>query len=460
MGKKVLILGAGLVAGPGIKYLAETGHEVTVASRTVARAEKLIKGLPNCTAVAVEVGNPEHNAKLEELVGATDIVVSLVPWTMHTPVAELAVKKNKHFASTSYISKDMEGMDGAFKANGKICFNECGVDPGLDHMSAAVVFDDVKSKGGKIKSFLSYCGGLPCPDDNNNPFGYKFSWSPRGVLLAAVREAFYIEDGEEKKMDATPGNGIYDKFILDSTVPNVGPPLEKATWPEAFESHPNGDSIKFKPIYDLPDCDTLIRGTYRSVGWCDTMRSIKQLGLLDQEPCAATAAGTTYAKLLAADLGCEPAGVKAAVATKLGIAEDDAIIGRLEWLGLFSDKDATAPTKIDALCKLFQENPKFYYADGERDMIAMHHTFKIENADGSKETRTSTLVDYGIKGGDTSMARTVTLPVAIAIKKILSGEISNTGVCRPITADLYVPILKEMEDSFGIKFTEKTTPGW
>jgi saccharopine dehydrogenase (NADP+, L-glutamate forming) len=190
------------------------------------------------------------------------------------------------------------------------------------------------------------------------------------------------------------------------------------------------------------------------------MRSIKALGLLNQDDCAATAGGITFAALLAADLGCDAKGVKAATAAKLAIGEDDVIIGRLEWLGLFSDKDATAPTKLDAVCRLFQENPKFYYAEGERDMIAMHHTFKILNADGSKETRTSSLVDYGIKGGDTSMARTVTLPLAIAIRKILAGEIKNTGVCRPTSADLYVPILKEMEDSFGIKFTEKTTAGW
>lgn len=189
------------------------------------------------------------------------------------------------------------------------------------------------------------------------------------------------------------------------------------------------------------------------------MRAIKNLGFLDESECAATKGGITYAKLLAGELGCESSGVKAAAAAKLGIAEDDAIIGRLEWLGVFSDKDATAPTKIDAVCKLFLDNPKFQYAEGERDMIAMHHTFKILNADGSKETRTSTLVDYGIKNGDTSMARTVTIPVAIAIRKILSGEIKNIGVCRPTTPDLYVPILKEME-SFGIKFTEKTTAGW
>jgi len=378
---------------------------------------------------------------------------------MHTPIAEMAVKTKTHFASTSYISDAMEALDAQFKGNKTICINECGVDPGLDHMSATKVFDEVHAKGGKIKKFISMCGGLPCPDDNDNPFGYKFSWSPRGVLLAAVREAFYIEDGEEKKMDKTNGNGIYDKFIVDNSVPNVGIPLEKATWPEGFESHPNGNSTKFKAIYGLADCDTLIRGTYRNIGWCETMRSIKLLDLLDETPVADLAA-MSYAEMVAGICGVPAAEVKAGAAKKIGIDAGHKIIERLEWLGLFSDaKIGEQPTRLDAVCALFQNNPKFWYADGERDMIAMHHTFKVENADGSKETITSTMVDYGIKNGDTSMARTVTIPVAIAINKILTGEITNIGVCRPTTKDLYEPILAEME-SIGCKFIEKTTPGW
>lgn len=456
--KKVLILGAGLVCAPGVKYLASKGCEVTVASRTVSKCEDIVKGLAGCKAVELDALDASQQAKLEAMVTEVDIVVSLLPWTMHTPIAEMAVKTNTHFASTSYISEAMEGMDAQFKANGKICMNECGVDPGLDHMSAAKVFDEVHAKGGKIKEFISMCGGLPCPDDNTNPFGYKFSWSPRGVLLAAIREAFYIEDGEEKTMDKAPGNGIYDKFKLDATVPNVGIPLEKAAWPAAFECHPNGNSTKFKAIYGLADCDTLIRGTYRNVGWCETMRSIKQLGLLDET--AVDFGDKSYAAVVAELCGCDAATVKDGAAKKLDIDAGHAIIGRLEWLGLFGDaKVGAQPSKLDAVCALFQNNPKFWYAPGERDMIAMHHTFKVENADGTKETITSTMVDYGIKNGDTSMARTVTIPVAIAINKILTGEITNTGVCRPTTKDLYAPILAEME-AIGCKFTEKTVSGW
>eukprot|EP00040_Diaphanoeca_grandis_P035469 m.223210 g.223210 ORF g.223210 m.223210 type:complete len:461 (+) comp33391_c5_seq6:66-1448(+) len=460
MSKKVLVLGAGLVCAPGVQYLSEKGCAVTVASRTVAKAEKITKGLKGCTAVAIDVGDVSQRDALDKLMADTDIVVSLVPWTMHTIVCELAVKHKIHFASTSYISDDMMNLSDSFKTNGKICFNECGVDPGLDHMSAQKVFDEVHAKGGKIIKFLSYCGGLPCPDDNNNPFGYKFSWSPRGVLLAAVREAFYLEDGAEKKLDKTPGQGIYDHFIVDSSVPNVGIPLEKATWPEGFECHPNGNSTKFRPIYNIPECQTLVRGTYRTLGWCESMRAIKNLGLLDETPCADELADKTMAQLIASLCGCDVANIKAEAAKKIGVEVTHKIIENLDWLGLFSETTpAKAPTKLDAVCNLFENNPKFWYAEGERDMIAMHHTFKVENADGSKQTITSTMVEYGHKDGETAMARTVTQPVAIAINKILTGEITDVGVVRPTTKDLYTKILAEME-TLGVKFVENTTDGW
>ena len=218
--------------------------------------------------------------------------------------------------------------------------------------------------GGKIKSFLSFCGGLPCPDDNTNPFGYKFSWSPRGVLLAAIRKAVYWEDGVQKELDGSPGNGIYEKFKLDTTVPNAGTPL-KGPWPSGFESHSNGDSVKFRSIYGIESADALIRGTFRNVGWCSAMCAIKDLGLLDETACEAELAGKTFAQVLAKSLGCEPApaAVKAAAGAKVGQPVDGDVMSALDWLGLFSDKDASAPTLLDAVAKLFLENPKFWYVE-------------------------------------------------------------------------------------------------
>ena len=453
----ILCLGAGLVTAPGVKYLADCGFSVTVASRTVSKAEVIIKGLDNCKAVAVDVLNDDDKGKLEELIASHDLVISLLPWTQHLPVAKLSLKHKKHFCTTSYIADEMQALDADFKAAGIVSFNECGVDPGLDHMSAMKIIDKVHAEGGKIISFTSYCGGLPCPDDNDNPFGYKFSWSPRGVLLAAIRKAVFQQDGASAELDGTEGKMIYDQFFEDTSVPYVGPKIE-SPWPAAFECHPNGDSCKFISIYKIPEVQTLIRGTYRNVGWCPTMKKITQLGLLKEDDISALK-GKPYAALLASKLGSEQSAVKAATAEKVGLAVDDAIIGRLEWLGLFDEtKLIKAPTTLDALCDLFLENPKLWYKEGERDMICMHHTFIIEKADGSKAKITSTMTDYGIKNGDTSMSRTVSLPLAIQIRRILNGEAKETGVHRPIEPEIYNPILEEMEQKFGIVFHEKETP--
>jgi len=406
------------------------------------------------------VCDEKQTAKLEELIQKHDVVISLLPWTQHFPVAKLALKHKTHFATTSYISDEMKELDADFKAAGVVCFNECGVDPGLDHMSIMKIVDQVRAEGGKIEKLLSYCGGLPCPDDNNSPFGYKFSWSPKGVLLAAKRVAQYKEDGVEKILDGNPGGMIYDVFLEDSSVPNVGSPL-KGDWPAAFESHPNGDSNKFIPIYGIPEVQTIIRGTYRSFGWCVTMKTIATLGLLKDDDVSAFK-GKNYLSFLSNALG-QPEGtstddLKKVIAEKCSLTVDSPVFEKLEWLGLFStDKKVTKDTCIDALCDLFFDNPKFWYAEGERDMIAMHHTVLVENKDGSKKKITSTMVDYGISNGDTSMSRTVSIPLAIMVKRILTGDATElSGVCRPTAKASYTPVLAELEKDFGITFVEKT----
>jgi len=458
----ILCLGAGLVTAPGVRYLCEAGFSVTVASRTVAKAEKIVDGLKSGSALQLDVTDEKQSEQLEKLIQDHDLVISLLPWTQHVPVCKLALKHKTHFASTSYISDEMEALDSDFKAAGVVCFNECGVDPGLDHMSALKIIDAVHAEGGKIDTFLSYCGGLPCPDDNNNPFGYKFSWSPKGVLLAAKRVAKYLENGESITLDGNPGSMIYDRYLEDKSVPNVGPKLE-GEWPATFECHPNGDSLKFVKIYRIPEVKTLIRGSYRSAGWCPTMKAVTLLGLLKDDD-VTSMKGKPYLSFLNNTLGqpeeTTAADLKKFIANKLSLKVDDAIFERLEWLGLFStEKKVVKDTCIDALSDLFFDNPSFWYAEGERDMIAMHHTFHVERKDGTKEKITSTMVDYGIKNGDTSMSRTVSLPLAIMVKRILNGEAKElAGVCRPTAAASYNPVLEEMEKSFGVTFVDKTTP--
>ncbi len=435
--KKILCLGAGLVARPYIQYLSDNGFHVIVASRTISKAERLIEGCNNTEAVAFNIAKDDE--LLEELTKKVDLVCSLLPYTFHVKAAKVAIRHKTHFCTTSYISDEMKALEEDAKNAGILLLNECGVDPGIDHMSAMKIIDDVHNNNGKIASFTSFTGGLPAPDANNNPYGYKLSWSPRGVLLAGRNDAQFRRDGKEVKI---PGSELFESCEL-MEVPGIG----------TFEGYPNRDSLSYIEIYSIPETKTMLRGTFRNKGWCGTLDKVADLGLLDIEERSLD--GMTYAGLMRELTSASDSDVKAAVAKTCNIEIDDAIITRLEWLGLFEEKQIPSGTKtiLDALCHLFEE--KMQYAPGERDMIVMHHEFIAEYPD-KKQKITSTLIDYGIPNGDSSMSRTVALPVAIASKMILDGKIALTGVHRPIIPEIYEPILKELE-TLNIKMDEKTS---
>lgn len=423
--KKILCLGAGLVARPYIQYLSENGFHVFVASRTRSKAERLIDGCKNAESVAFDIATDD--ALLEKLSAKVDLVCSLLPYTHHVKAAKVAIRHKKHFCTTSYISPEMKVLDQVARKAGVLLLNECGVDPGIDHMSAMRIIDNVHNKEGKIKSFTSFTGGLPAPDDNNNPYGYKLSWSPRGVLLAGRNDAHFLQDGKEILIR---GADLFQNCKL-MEVPRIG----------TFEGYPNRDSMSYIEIYGIPETKTMLRGTFRNIGWCETLDKIADLGLLDLEE--RSLATMTYAEMIRGIVSAGTDDIRTAVAKFCGIEINHPVISRLEWLGLFDE--ITIPsginTRLDALCHLFEK--KLQYAPTERDMIVMHHEFIVEYKD-KKQKITSTLIDYGIPNGDSSMSRTVALPVAIASKMILDGKIKLTGVHRPIIPDLYDPLLQEL----------------
>ena len=433
--KQVLCLGAGLVARPFIQYLSDNDFHVVVASRTISKAERLIEGCENAEAVAFNIAKDDE--LLEKLTKEADLVCSLLPYTFHVKAAKVAIRHKTHFCTTSYISDEMKALDDEAKTAGILLLNECGVDPGIDHMSAMKIIDEVHNNNGKIESFTSFTGGLPAPDANNNPYGYKLSWSPRGVLLAGRNDAQFLRDGKEVRI---PGSELFENCEL-MEVPGMG----------TFEGYPNRNSLSYIDIYNIQETKTMLRGTFRNVGWCGTLDKIADLGLLDIEKRSLD--GMTYAALMRELISTNESDVKTAVARFCNIEQDDQIMKRLEWLGLF--EETVIPqginTILDALCNLFEE--KLQYSLGERDMIVMHHEFIAEYPD-KKQRITSTLIDYGIPNGDSSMSRTVALPVAIASKMILDGKINLTGVHRPIIPEIYEPILNELE-TLDIKMEEK-----
>lgn len=435
--KNVLVLGAGLVARPLVHYLLDQPDlQVTVASRTVGKAEALIGSRPRGRALAFDI--VRDGDALGELVAQSDLAISLLPYIHHVQVAEQCVRHRRHMVTTSYVKEAMQALDSAAKEAGVILLNEIGVDPGIDHMSAMRIIDRVHRSGGRIAHFRSYCGGLPAPEANTNPFGYKFSWSPRGVLLAGRNDARYLENGQIVEV---PNSRL---FATRHTVPVSGV--------GDLVAYPNRDSLPYRDLYGIPETRTIYRGTLRYPGWCETWQAFVELGLLDLTE-RNDLTSLTWRQLIAQLVG-KPAAkdVRGELAARLGLPRDSAVLDRFEWLGLLSDEPLpAAPTILDALAVPMEA--KLRYEPGERDMLVLLHDF-IAEYPGRTEHITSTMVDFGIPHGDTSMARTVSLPAAIATRLILEGQIKLTGVHIPVLPEIYEPVLDELEQ-MGIRVEER-----
>ena len=436
--KKILVLGAGLVSKPGVRYLLNDKElNVTVASRTVSKAERLVEGFDNGFALHINVKKEDD---LENLIRQNDIIVSLLPWIYHVKVAKLCLKNNKNMATTSYVSEDMKELDEQVKKKGLLFLNEVGVDPGIDHMSAMSIIDHVHEQEGKIVDFYSFCGGLPAPDNNDNPFGYKFSWSPKGVLLASRNSAKFLEHGKIVEID---GKNLFSNYRVEE-VDNLG----------KFEVYANRDSMPYRDIYGLNEAETVMRGTYRYPGWCDTLKKMVDLGLIDETP-RENLKSMSFRNMIAELVKCdEKDDVIAKTAEKMGLSKDSEVIKRIEWLGLFSNDIVSDNNYLDIIGERMQEKMK--YEEGERDMLILKHKFIVENKDKSRDMITSTMIDYGIPYGDTSMARTVSLPLGIGVKLMAENKIDLKGVVRPIKKEVYSLILKELE-RLNIKLEEKSS---
>ena len=425
-GKHILVLGAGLVTRPLIDYLlAIPDFRLTVATRTVSKAEKMIGGNPRAKAVTLNV---EDDASLREMVKGADLVISLVPYAYHVRVAKLCLEFKAHFVSTSYVSPEMRALDGAARKAGLLLLNEIGLDPGIDHMSAMKIIHDVERRGGKVVSFTSNCGGLPAPEANTNPWGYKFSWSPRGVVLAARNAAEYLWQGEMRKI---PGPELFTD-VRRMEVEGLG----------AYEVYPNRNSMGYQAIYGLDDAQTIFRGTFRNLGHCATWKAIADCGWLDLEE--KPTKGMTFGRFFA-ELIHSHGDLKQDLARFLKIDEKADPIARMEWLGLLSNEPipgAGAQSPLDVLAaRLLVKLP---FQTGERDMVILQHNFETSHTEHKGERISSTLIDFGIPNGDSSMARTVSLPAAIAARMILQGKIAITGVHIPVLPEIYNPVLDEL----------------
>lgn len=431
---KVLLLGAGMVAKPLADYILDNQIELTIASRTLTKAEKLIRNRANGKALQLTID--DHN-QLDELIASHDLTVSLLPYAHHVTVAKLCIKHKKNMVTTSYVSDEMKALDAEAKEAGIIILNEIGVDPGFDHMTAMRIIDKVHDKGGRIKEFYSLCGALAAPEETDNPFKYKFSWSPKGVIMAGNNGAKYLRGGEIVEL---PTEDLF-KNPLKIDFPEVG----------EMEVYPNRDSLAYIDLYGLKDVATMYRGTFRYPDWCQIMDAMKTLGLFTYDK--QSFAGKTYKKIMARQLEVYPANIKEKAAERLQLPIDSPAVLAMEWLGLFSDYMVAMDegSNFDMVTDLMLK--KMMLPEGARDMVIMLHSFLIENADGSTEVVKSRLLDFATKE-DTSIARTVGLPAAIGVKMILDKKITEKGVHIPVSKSIYEPILTELE-KLGIAMTEE-----
>jgi saccharopine dehydrogenase-like NADP-dependent oxidoreductase len=440
--KNILIIGAGKSSSSLIKYLLEKSDEenlkIIIADISIENALELIDNHKNASAIIFDVFN-ENQRKQE--IEKSDIVISMLPARFHIEVAKDCLLFNKHMVTASYISKEMKGLDSEAKQKGLIFMNEIGLDPGLDHMSAMQVIDRIRDNNAKILLFESFCGGLVAPESDNNLWNYKFTWNPRNVVLAGQGgAAMFIQEGTYKYIP-------YHKLFRRTEFLNINN--------QKFEAYANRDSLKYRSVYGLDNIPTMYRGTIRKVGFSRAWNIFVQLGMTDDSYIIEDSENMSYRDFVNLFLAYSPSdSVELKLRSYLKIDQDDVMWEKLVELDLFNPNKKIGlqnATPAKMLQKILQDS--WTLQKDDKDMIVMQHLFGYE-IDGEKRQIESSLIVEGENQTYTAMAKTVGLPVAIATLKILKGEIKTPGVQLPISKEVYIPILKELE-LHGIKFTER-----
>tara|TARA_B100000214_G_C23955766_1_gene622729 strand:- start:270 stop:1598 length:1329 start_codon:yes stop_codon:yes gene_type:complete len=439
--KNILVLGAGRSAVTLIKYLLDHSNpfdwRITVADFSHNLAKKIVGNHPNAKAIFFNVND---QIQREKEIASSNIVISMLPASMHILVAKDCLKFKKNLVTASYVSDEIAALDIAAKDAGVLFLNEIGLDPGIDHMSAMHVIDSIKEKDGKLISFKSFCGGLVHPDYDTNPWNYKFTWNPRNVVLAGQGTAQYIENSKYKYI---PYNQLFER-IKNLEVLDAG----------NFEAYANRDSLSYRIDYGLDDIPTMYRGTLRRRGYSESWNVFVQLGMTDDSYKIENSDILTKREFIDLFLPYDDSMlVEDKFCKQFNITFNSDIFKKISWLGFFTDdkiglKQATPAKLLQAILE-----EKWILDSQDKDMIVMQHQFEYMQ-DGNLNKLNSSLVVFGDTPTYTAMAKTVGLPVAIATKLILSGKIDSVGVKIPTDKQVYLPVLKELKEN-GINFVEE-----
>ena len=440
--KKIAVLGAGRSAGPLIEYLAthpdSSSWTVSVYDQD---AETLARKTASFRNVSVESGDLRSTELLDRIVSAHDVVVSMLPAFMHLPVAERCVRFGRHLVTASYISPEMQALDAEVRAKGLVFVNECGVDPGIDHMSTMELLHRLRREGALVTSYESFCGGILAPESPANPWSYKFTWNPRNVVLAGAGGAVhFVQEGQFKHI---PYHEVFRRTeFLD--IPGYG----------RFEAYANRDSLKYQSAYGLEGIGTMYRGTLRRPGFCRAWDVLVKLGATDDSYPLEHVDAMTHRDFLNTFLAYRPTdSVELKLMHYLNISQDSDVMERLEWLGLFADEPVglSGGTPAQVLQQILMK--KWTMTDADVDMLAMIHRIEYTQ-NGQRHRLQSSLVAKGVSADVTAMSYTVGWPVAMATRLVALELIPERGVLMPNIPSLYEPILAELGGR-GIRFDER-----
>ncbi len=433
---KVAVLGAGYVVKPMIDYFIDVcKYEVVVATRTISKAEKIIAGRPLGTSISWTIDQVDV---LGKIIQDVEIVMVMIPRSCHAVVAELCLKYKTPMITTDFKHAGIACFDEEAKKQETLILTELGEDPGLDNMGLKQMIDEVHSEGGKITKINSYGSGIPSFEHNRNPWGYKFSWDPNGLMRSAVSPATYQIDG---KVVEVPAKFEHHRLV---EVHGIG----------TFETYPSSDSTRYLKEFGLDEHISIYKGLLRYIGYCNTMINLLKIKLIENTQ-EKDFENKTYSQFIAdliGDSSTEDIKVKFSKSLNLDVKDD--FVEKLDWLGIFDNvqisinKGTNSNLLVDLMLK------KLSYEPHEKDMIIVHNEMVVEFPD-RKEKRISSMMVEGIPFGDSAMARAVSLPPAIAAKLILEGKITRKGVCIPSTKEMYEPILEEME-TLGFAFKKET----
>ncbi|KZT33116.1 hypothetical protein SISSUDRAFT_993382 [Sistotremastrum suecicum HHB10207 ss-3] len=451
--QNVLLLGSGMVAGPVVKEICSHPEmRLLVASNQLAEAERLIAPFENATAKFLDISDANQ---LQSLISEADVVISLLPISLHPIVAEHCIKLRKNLVNASYVSPEMKALHNRAVEAGIQILCEVGLDPGLDHCSALALLDHVKSQGYEPRSFISFCGGLPAPQFADVPLGYKFSWSPRGVLSAAQNSAAFRLNNKEYFI---PGSDL-----LKSAFEQV--PISKTL---KLEGLPNRDSLPYAKEYNLdPGLRSLLRGTLRYPGFSSTMSGLKEIGFLDNSTLINP---SRWSELPFKVLGSRSGSPVRDFASFISCLSDilpsyasDDVVNTLQWLDLLNPSaDSHLPpmpdgprTPLDYLTTILSY--KLSYGPGEQDMVVLSHeviaSSKQACVNAPEMVFSSTVIEYGTTG-TTAMAKTVGLPVALAALHMLKNKCEGLGVHTPATLRTVAEYLLVGAQRHGIYFKQ------